>query len=60
MRYLMALEKNPSEILEATLCVDSFVGHVDTWNVIAETRGGDHSNVVFLGAYSDWRQESRD
>lgn len=53
MRFLMALEKNPSEIFEAELYIDSFVGHIDTWNIVAETRGGDHSNVVSLGAHSD-------
>lgn len=33
--------------------VDSYLGHFDTSNVIAETHGGDHNNVVSLGAHSD-------
>lgn len=33
--------------------VNSTLDYVDTYNVIAETKGGDHDNVVFSGAHCD-------
>lgn len=37
------------ETVEATLSVD--INPVTTYNVIAETKGGDHDNVLMLGAH---------
>lgn len=51
--YIAALKKNPTKKFETTLYIDSYVRVVKTLNIIAETRGGDHSNVVSLGAHSD-------
>lgn len=52
-KYIDALKKNPLNVFEATLYVDSYVKLIPTLNVIAETIGGDHNNVVSLGAHSD-------
>lgn len=51
--YIDILEKDPLAKLETTLYVDSYVKNISTLNVIAETRFGDHNNVVSLGAHSD-------
>lgn len=51
--YIDALKKKPTKEFETTLYVDSYVKQITTLNVIAETRGGDHNNVVSLGAHSD-------
>ncbi len=37
----------------AELEVDSILENRTTYNVIAETKGGDHENVVALGAHTD-------
>lgn len=52
-KYIAALQKNPAHEFEVTLYVDSYVKKVRTINVVAETKGGDHNNVVSLGAHSD-------
>ncbi|RKP32596.1 Zn-dependent exopeptidase [Metschnikowia bicuspidata] len=52
-KYIDALMKNPNRKFETTLYVDSYVKVVKTCNIIAETRSGDHNNVVSLGAHSD-------
>lgn len=52
-KYIDVLKKKPSHKFETTLYVDSYVRRIKTTNVIAETRGGDHDNVVSLGAHSD-------
>ncbi|KAG7191589.1 uncharacterized protein KQ657_002984 [Scheffersomyces spartinae] len=51
--YIDSLLKDPLTEIETTLYVDSYVKNVTTLNVIAETRFGDHNNVVSLGAHSD-------
>ena len=51
--YIDALKKDPNHKFETTLYVDSYVRVVKTFNIIAETREGDHNNVVSLGAHSD-------
>lgn len=51
--FIDALKKNPTKKFETTLYVDSYVKLIKTLNIIAETRGGDHDNVVSLGAHSD-------
>lgn len=51
--YIDVLSKKPHHQFETTLFVDSYVKTINTINVIAETRGGDHNNVVSLGAHSD-------
>lgn len=52
-KYISALEKNPEPKFEVTLFVDSYIKHIKTLNVVAETVFGDHDNVVSLGAHSD-------
>lgn len=52
-QYVDKLTKKPAHEFETTLFVDSYVRKVKTTNVVAETRGGDHDNVVSLGAHSD-------
>lgn len=52
-KYIDVLKKKPEHVFETTLYVDSYVKNIKTTNVIAETRGGDHDNVVSLGAHSD-------
>ncbi|KAF2263299.1 Zn-dependent exopeptidase [Lojkania enalia] len=37
----------------ATLDVNAIQENRTTWNVIAETKGGDHSNVLALGGHTD-------
>ncbi|DAA75751.1 TPA_exp: putative leucine aminopeptidase 2 LAP2 [Trichophyton benhamiae CBS 112371] len=39
--------------VDVTMNVISLFENRTTWNVIAETKGGDHNNVVMLGAHSD-------
>ncbi|KAM9892200.1 hypothetical protein OXX80_000532 [Metschnikowia pulcherrima] len=51
--FIAKLEKNPSHVFEVTLFVDSYVKKIKTINVVAETKEGDHNNVVSLGAHSD-------
>ncbi|CUM67200.1 uncharacterized protein PRCAT00004893001 [Priceomyces carsonii] len=51
--YVDALTKDPSKEIETTLYIDSYVKAIKTLNVIAETRFGNHDNVVSLGAHSD-------
>lgn len=41
------------ETVRVSLCIDSYVYKATTHNVIAETKGGDHNNVLMLGAHSD-------
>nr|WP_237399314.1 M28 family peptidase [Rathayibacter iranicus] len=38
---------------EATLVVDQTTTEVETFNIVTETPGGDHDNVVMLGAHLD-------
>lgn len=52
-QYIDVLSDKPKHEFETTLYVDSYVKNITTTNVIAETRGGDHNNVVSLGAHSD-------
>lgn len=52
-KYIDVLKKHPHHQFETTLYVDAYVKTVKTINVIAETRLGDHDNVVSLGAHSD-------
>lgn len=52
-KYIDVLTKKPAHKFETTLYVDSYVRKIKTINVVAETRGGDHDNVVSLGAHSD-------
>ncbi|KAK5076449.1 Leucyl aminopeptidase yscIV [Lithohypha guttulata] len=40
-------------ILTANLNVDAVLENRTTYNVIAETKGGDHNNVLALGAHTD-------
>lgn len=51
--YIDKLQKNPNHKFETTLFIDSYVKNISTLNVIAETKFGDHNNVVALGAHSD-------
>ncbi|KAK6463552.1 aminopeptidase yscIII transferrin receptor [Scheffersomyces coipomensis] len=51
--YIKKLTEDPSYKFETTLYVDSVITNITTLNVIAETRFGDHDNVVSLGAHSD-------
>ncbi|CAN3371956.1 hypothetical protein DIURU_002532 [Diutina rugosa] len=51
--YINRLIENPTAEIETTLYVDAYVKNVTTVNVIAETKQGDHNNVVSLGAHSD-------
>lgn len=51
--YIDVLTKKPHHKFETTLYVDAYVKTIKTLNVIAETTGGDHDNVVSLGAHSD-------
>ncbi|KAK6457304.1 aminopeptidase yscIII transferrin receptor [Scheffersomyces xylosifermentans] len=51
--FIHALKKDPHHEFETTLYVDSYVKNITTLNVVAETRFGDHNNVVSLGAHSD-------
>jgi len=39
--------------VEVTLDVDATEENRTTWNVIAETKGGDHNNVLVLGGHTD-------
>lgn len=52
-KYIDVLTKKPGHVFETTLYVDAYVRRIKTTNIIAETRGGDHDNVVSLGAHSD-------
>lgn len=52
-KYIDVLSKKPHHKFETTLFVDAFVKTIRTINVVAETRDGDHDNVVSLGAHSD-------
>lgn len=52
-KYVKALKKDPSADFETTLYVDSYIRTISTLNVVAETRFGDHDNVVALGAHLD-------
>ncbi|ODQ79095.1 hypothetical protein BABINDRAFT_162160 [Babjeviella inositovora NRRL Y-12698] len=49
--YLAALAKGKH--LETTVYVDSYVVQIKTTNIVAETKQGDHANVVMLGGHSD-------
>lgn len=49
--YVKMIENG--ETLTVSICVDSYVRKVWTQNIIAETRDGDHNNVIVLGAHSD-------
>lgn len=40
-------------VVEAVLQVDAILENRTTYNVIAETKGGDHSSVVALGGHTD-------
>lgn len=51
--YIKKLTANPHHKFETTLFVDAYLKKIKTLNVIAETKGGDHDNVVCLGAHSD-------
>lgn len=51
--YIDKLIEDPETEIETTMFIDSYVKQVVTLNVVAETRGGDHHNVVSLGAHSD-------
>lgn len=51
--WIEVLTKKPAHKFETTLYVDAYVKEIKTINVVAETRGGDHDNVVSLGAHSD-------
>lgn len=51
--YIDVLKKKPHHKFEVTLYVNSYVNKIKTINVVAETRDGDHDNVVSLGAHSD-------
>ncbi|KAG2732969.1 hypothetical protein G9P44_003959 [Scheffersomyces stipitis] len=51
--FVKVLSKHPHHKFKTTLYVDSYVKNIRTLNVIAETRFGDHDNVVSLGAHSD-------
>ncbi|KAK4169590.1 putative aminopeptidase Y precursor [Cladorrhinum sp. PSN259] len=50
-KYLDRLENN--DTVPATAYIDAVVEEVKTYNVIAQTRGGDQDNCVMLGAHSD-------
>lgn len=52
-KFIDVLQKKPAHKFETTLYVDSYVKQIKTINVVAETKGGDHDNVVSLGAHSD-------
>lgn len=52
-KYIDKLIEDPSTEFETTLFIDSYVKQIVTLNVVAETRDGDHNNVVSLGAHSD-------
>lgn len=52
-KYIDVLEKDPSHVFLVTLYVDSYVKTIRTLNIVAETKFGDHDNVVCLGAHSD-------
>ncbi|GEQ70402.1 hypothetical protein JCM33374_g4079 [Metschnikowia sp. JCM 33374] len=52
-KYIDALNEDPASEFEVTLYIDSYVKKIRTINVVAETKGGDHDNVVSLGAHSD-------
>lgn len=52
-KYIDTLTKKPEHRFPTTLYIDSYVRKIQTVNVIAETKGGDHKNVVCLGAHSD-------
>ncbi|EFR03641.1 aminopeptidase Y [Nannizzia gypsea CBS 118893] len=39
--------------VSVTMNVVSLFENRTTWNVIAETKGGDHNNVIMLGSHSD-------
>ncbi|KAF1993513.1 Zn-dependent exopeptidase [Amniculicola lignicola CBS 123094] len=47
------LEKAAAGAAVATLGVDSVEQNRTTWNIIAETKGGDHKNVLMLGGHTD-------
>lgn len=49
---LLALLDAGTEV-RAELEVDSILENRTTYNVIAETKGGDHENVIALGAHTD-------
>lgn len=51
--YIDRLLKNPNADIETSLYVDAYVKNITTVNVIAETKQGDHNNVVSLGAHLD-------
>ncbi|KAK6199475.1 aminopeptidase yscIII transferrin receptor [Scheffersomyces amazonensis] len=51
--YIKKLTEDPTFKFETTLYVDSVIRNISTLNVIAETKYGDHDNVVSLGAHSD-------
>lgn len=51
-KYIEMIKKN-NKIVEATVCLDSIVTISETYNLLAETKQGDHDNVVMLGAHSD-------
>jgi Zn-dependent M28 family amino/carboxypeptidase len=40
-------------VVDGELVVDAILENRTTYNVIAETKGGDHDNVVSLGAHTD-------
>ncbi|GME72039.1 unnamed protein product [Ambrosiozyma monospora] len=50
-KYAALLKSGKS--LEASVLVDSYVGNITTFNVIAESVEGDPENIVMLGAHSD-------
>lgn len=52
-KYIKALAKDPNADFETTLYVDSYIRTIRTLNIVAETRFGDHDNVVALGAHLD-------
>lgn len=49
---LLAALQNGTELI-GELEVDSVLENRTTYNVIAETKGGDHNNVLALGAHTD-------
>lgn len=49
---LLAALQNGTELI-AELVVDAVLENRTTYNVIAETKGGDHNNVLALGAHTD-------
>lgn len=51
--YIDTLTKDPEAAIEVTLYIDGYVKRIAVLNVVAESKFGDHDNVVSLGAHSD-------